>query len=152
MKNGIAIELSMPLHNKRVSWVKSLEDYVRFLYHVIMKSAELYSICDSDITDRYFSESLKEEVEDKRSFDGFVFPFNDFTLFPANFEIDFLTNVTSKINLNEYSGQKFLKFHDHDNQMIYITYNYTVISNDNNVQTENLITIFTSEEADSRII
>ena len=33
--------------------------------------------------------------------------------------------------------------------MIYITYNYTVISNNNNVQTENLITIFTSEEADS---
>ena len=36
--------------------------------------------------------------------------------------------------------------------MICITYNDTVISNDNNVLTENLITVCTSEEADSRII
>ena len=37
-------------------------------------------------------------------------------------------------------------------QTICITYNGTVISNDNNVLNENRITICTSEEADSRII
>ena len=36
--------------------------------------------------------------------------------------------------------------------MICISYNDTVISNDSNVLNENLITICTSEEADSRII
>ena len=33
------IELSMLLRKKRVSSVKSFEDYVRLLYHVILKSA-----------------------------------------------------------------------------------------------------------------
>ena len=35
-KSGIVIELSIILRKKRVSWVKSFEDYARFLYHVIM--------------------------------------------------------------------------------------------------------------------
>ena len=78
--------------------------------------------------------------------DGLVFPFNGSILFPANFETD---NV---INLNEYLDKKFLKLHDNDSQTICITYNDTVISNDDNVLTENLITVCTSEEADSRII
>ena len=41
-KSGIVIELSMLLHKKRVTWVKSFEDYARLLYHVIMKSTEPY--------------------------------------------------------------------------------------------------------------
>ena len=50
-KSGIVIELSMLLRKKRVSWVKSFEDYARFLYHVILKSAESYSRFDI-VTDR----------------------------------------------------------------------------------------------------
>ena len=42
-KSGIVIELSMLLPKKRVSWVKSFEDYARFLYHIILKSAASYS-------------------------------------------------------------------------------------------------------------
>ena len=150
-KNGIVIELSMLLRKKRVSCVKSFEDYARFLYHVITKSTEPYSRLDV-VTDKYFSESLKEEVRDNRGSDGLTFPFNDSTPIPANFETDFLTNVTNKTNLNEYLAQKFIKLHDNDKQTICITYNDTVISNDNNVLTKILITLCTSEEADSRII
>ena len=104
------------------------------------------------VADRYFSESLKEGVQDNRGSDGLIFPFNDSTALPANFETDCLTNVTNKTNLNEYLAQKFIKLHDNDKQTICITYNDTVISNDNNVLNENLITVCTSEEADSRII
>ena len=141
----------MPLRKKRVSCVKYFEDYARFLYHVILKSAEPY-IRFNIVTDRYFSESLKVGVRDNRGFDGLIFTFNDSTAFPANFETDFLTNVTNKTNLNEYLAQKFIKLHDNDKQTICITYNDTVTSNDNNALNENLITVFTSEEADSRMI
>ena len=54
--------------------------------------------------------------------------------------------------MTPYLAQKFLKLNDNNNHVIYITYNNTVISNDNNVLTENLITVFTSKEAESRII
>ena len=145
------IELSMPLRKKRVSCVKYFEDYARFLYHVILKSAEPY-IRFNIVTDRYFSESLKVGVRDNRGFDGLIFTFNDSTAFPANFETDFLTNVTNKTNLNEYLRQKLIKLHDNDKKTICITYNDTVTSNDNNVLNENLITVFTSEEADPRMI
>ena len=88
------------------------------------------------VADRYFSESLKEGVQDNRGSDGLIFPFNDSTALPANFETDCLTNVTNKANLNEYLAQKFIKLHDNDKQTICITYN----------------TVCTSEEADSRVI
>ena len=43
-----------------------------------------------------------------------------------------------------------MKLHDNDKQTICITYNDTVISNNNNVLNENLITVCTSKEADLR--
>ena len=46
-----------------MSWVKSFEDYARFLYHIILKSGEPYSRFDI-VTDRYFSGSLKEGVQE----------------------------------------------------------------------------------------
>ena len=113
-----------------------------------MKSAEPYSRFDF-VTDRYFSESLKQGVRNNRGSDGLIFPFNDSTAFPENFETDFLTNVTNKTNLNEYLAQKFIKLHYNDKHTICITYNDIFISNDNNVLNENLITVCTSEEADS---
>ena len=78
-----------------------------------------------------------------------MFPFNDSTAFPANFERDFSTNVTNKTDLNEYLAQKFIKLHGIDKQTICITYNDGVISNDNNVLSESLATVCTSKEADS---
>ena len=72
------IELSVLLRKKRVSRVKSFEDYARFLYHAIKKSAEPNSRYDT-VTDKYFSESLKEGVRDNRGSDGLVFRFNDST-------------------------------------------------------------------------
>ena len=147
MKRGIVIEFSMFLRKKRLSWVKSFED----LYHVILKLTEPYRRFDI-VINRYFSESLKEGVWDNRASDGLIFPFNDCTAFPSNFETDFLTNVTNKTNLNEYLAQKFIKLYDNDKQTICISYNDTVISNDSNVLNENLNTNCTSEEADSPII
>ena len=75
-------------------------------------------------------------------------PLSDSTRFQANFETDFLTNVTNKTNLNGYLAREFLKLHGYDNQHN----NDTVISKYNNAPTENLITVCTSEEADSRFI
>ena len=77
------------------------------------------------------------------------FSFNDSISFLANFETNFLSNVTNKTNLNEYWSQKFLKLRDNDNQTICITYNDTVILNDNKVLTENLIKW--SEEASEQV-
>ena len=78
-----------------------------------MKSAEPYSRFDI-LTDRYFSESLKEEVRDNRYSNGLIFTFNDSTAFPTNIETDFLTNVTNKTNLNKYFAKKFIKLHDNE--------------------------------------
>ena len=39
-KSGKVIEISILLRKKKVSSLKSFEDYARFLYHVIVKSAE----------------------------------------------------------------------------------------------------------------
>ena len=75
-------------------------------------------------------------------------PLSDSARFQANFETDFLTNVTNKTNLNGYLAREFLKLHGYDNQHN----NDIVISKYNNAPTENLITVWTSEEADSRII
>ena len=61
MESGIVTELSMLLRKKRVSCMKRFRDYVRFLYHVIIKSVEPHSRFDI-VTDRYFSENLKEGV------------------------------------------------------------------------------------------
>ena len=104
-KNGIVIEILMLLYKKRVPWVKSFEDYMRFLYHVIMKSVEPYSRCDI-VTDRYFSESLKEGVWDNKGSDGLSI--NDSIPFSENFESYFLANVTNKANRSQYLVQKFL--------------------------------------------
>ena len=78
-----------------------------------MKSAEPYSRFDI-LTDRYFSESLKEEVRDNRYSNGLIFTLNDSTAFPTNIETDFLTNVTNKTNLNKYLAKKFIKLHDNE--------------------------------------
>ena len=145
----IVIELSMLLRKKRVSWVKSLEDYARFLSHVILKLAEPYSRFDI-LTDRYFLKSLKEGLRENRSSDDLFF--NDSTAFPASFETDFLTNVKYKTNLSEYLPQKFIKLHDNDKQTVRITYKDIGISNYNNVLNENLITVCKSEETDFQII
>ena len=125
-----------------------IKDYARFLYHVILKSAGP----TADLILWYFSESLKEGVQDSRGSDGLIFPLNDSTAFPANFKADFLTNVINKTNLSKYLTQKFIKLHDNDKKMICITYNDAFISNNNNVLNENLITISTSEETDSWMI
>ena len=47
-KSGIMIELSVLLRKKWVPWVKSFEDYARFLHRIwhILKSAEPYSRFD----------------------------------------------------------------------------------------------------------
>ena len=68
-----------------MSWVKSFEDYARFFLSCPSKISRF-----DIVTDRYFPESLKEVVQDNRGSDGLVFPFNNSTLFPANFETDFL--------------------------------------------------------------
>ena len=71
-KSGIVIELLMLLRKKGVPWVKSFEDYARFISHVILKSAEPYSRFDI-LTDRYFLESLRKGLQDNRSSDGLIF-------------------------------------------------------------------------------
>ena len=80
-----------------MSSAKSFEDYARFHYLVTMKSTKPYSRF-AIVTDRVFSESLKEWVRNSRGSDGLVFPFNDSIPFPANFETDFPTNITNKTN------------------------------------------------------
>ena len=57
-KSGIVVELSMLLRKKESSSVKSFEDYARFFYYVIMKSAVPYKRFDI-VTDRYFSERFR---------------------------------------------------------------------------------------------
>ena len=54
-------------------------------------------------------------------------------------------------NLNKYLAEKFLKLHGNAVQILCITFNDTVISNYENVLTENLINICKVEEASSHL-
>ena len=56
--------------------------YASFLYDFVMKSVESYNRCDI-VTDRYFSESLKEEVPESTGSHALRVLFKDFTSFPA---------------------------------------------------------------------
>ena len=141
----------MMFRKSRATWVKSFDDYARFLYLAITRDAESFKRCDI-ITDRYFTESLKEGVQENRGSNGLVYPFDDSTPIPTKFESDFLSKSVNKTNLNKYLAGKFLKLHGNAYQILCITYDDTVIFNYENILTENLINICKVEEADPRII
>ena len=67
-----------------------------------MNISSYFERCDV-IADRYFEGSLKEGTRsDRGSGKGLVIPFNNDTTIFSNFNANFLTNVTSKTNLNKY--------------------------------------------------
>ena len=77
-----------------------------------MEISSSFKRCDV-IADRYFEGSLKERTrEDRGSAKGLVITFDDSTNIPSNFVSKFLSNITNKINLNNYLEKKFLDYHD----------------------------------------
>ena len=71
-----------------------------------MKSVEPYSRFDA-AADKYFSESVKEGVQDNGVSDRLAFLLNDSTPFPWNFKTDFLTNLTNKKKSQWILSSKF---------------------------------------------
>ena len=132
MSGGIIIELSQLFRKTRDSWVKTFEDYAKFIYQDIMKTAQSFHRCDI-IADQYFEGSLEEGVLESRGSEGVVCLFDDHTQLPSEFNKNFLSNVTNKTNLNEYLPQKFIALHRDSNQILCVRYRNTIISTNHDV-------------------
>ena len=78
--------------------------------------------------------------------------FTDNSKFPSNFEKDFLGNTANKVHLNEYLAKKFIALHGENEQILCVTFQNTVLSNQVCVMSENDIAKCTSEEADARMV
>ena len=132
-ENAIVIELSAMTCMNIPSWVKTFNDYARFIYGEIIVFAEEFQRCDA-VADQYFKTSLKEKIRNVGG-TGIIKLFNENTDIPAHFIEGFLMNNHNKRNLNLFLAEKMLLLHG-CNTNICVTYNDTIISNDENVLSE----------------
>ena len=75
-----------------------------------------------------------------------------FTVFPSDFQNDFLHNSMNKQDLNLYLAEKMVSLHLNSSQIFVVTYHNTILSNSFQVLGEELINNCPSEEADARLI
>ena len=89
---------------------------------------------------------------DQGSGKGLDVKFDDNTEIPSNFESKLLSNITNKINLNDYLAKLFLDYYNGKLSVLVITSGDSVDSNCAEVLSEADITRSTSKEADPRIV
>ena len=82
-ESAIVIELSAMTRMNIPSWVKTLNDYARFIYGEIIVLTAEFQRCDI-VADQYFKTSLKEGIRNVRGA-GVIKLFNENTGIPAHF-------------------------------------------------------------------
>ena len=133
---GFIIELSMLFRKTKPSWIKTFEDLSKFLYDEVMNKSHSFDRVDV-ITDRYFTDSLKEGTRrDRGSAKGLIFPFDNNTVIPSNFQSKFLSNADNKTKLNTFLLNKFLEYHEGKQSVLVITSGNTIKSNCNEIFSE----------------
>ena len=150
-ENAIVIELSAVIQAKANSKCTTFNDFASILFFFIMGFAKQYHRCEI-IADRYFQGSLKEGTRDKRGNNGSKQIFDGSTLFPNDFTLNFMKNSDNKTKLNLFLAKKFIEFHKNDLQILVITFNDTILSNNEAVLTEESINYCNIEEADARLV
>ena len=79
------------------------------------------------ICDRYFTNSLKTQTRDSRG-NGNIMEFHDNSVFPKDFNENFLKNSCNKEQLNNYLATKFIEFHQYNPKSFTVTCEHTIIS------------------------
>ena len=104
--------------------------------------------CDI-IADRYFKNSLKQNIRSRRGQESGKH-FNDETKIPGDFRSHFLTN-SDKNDLHGNLAEKFVETPIFQKHLV-ITYNDSILSNTASIIAEDEISNCDIEEADQRII
>ena len=153
-KSAIIIEMS-PLIRAKCSSTASMTcfcDLAVVLYYEIMRLGADYNRVDI-IFDRYFHDSLKEDIRGSRG-SGSIFAFDGNTDLPTDMVNNFLKNSQNKNNLNEFLAKEIMEMH-HGPKLLVATYKNSVLYSSS---TEPLdlqeFSIFNcqSKEADQRLI
>ena len=126
--------------------VHSFHDFAVLVYHHIKDLARDYQRVDV-VCDRYFSDSLKEQIRGV----GTQLHFSDDTQFPSTLRSNFLHNSENKNELNEYLVNKLISFHN-NHRILIVSYKSGVLCSNIKLEPSSKILNCTSEEADPRLV
>ena len=100
------------------------------------------------IVDRYFKDSLKENLRNESSI-GSRLLFDDNTKLSAKSHSDLLKNNDNKNRLGHYLVKKLIELHLNPNKILVVTYKHTILATNSVVLNKNYITNCTSERLTS---
>ena len=105
------------------------------------------------IIDRYFEQSLKENLRCKRGL-GSQYVFEDDTKVPSHFKENFLMNSANKHDLGHYLAEKFSDFHSSNPSIptLVFTHGNSILTNSAALQKQSDINNCVSEKADQRTL
>ena len=150
-KRSIVVELSAVVQAKKYMSCTTFDHFASLIYNYIVNVlCQNYERCDI-VADQYLTSSLKEGTRSKRGSSGTKFNFTGSTKFPSNFE-NFLNNSENKSSPYQFLAQTFTLLHTGKTQILVVTYNETVLSNLDALQSDPDISHCTAEEAVPRII
>ena len=147
--SAIIHDLSILVKSQYVDNIKTFNELSKHLYSRIAKISEGYKRCDV-VADRYFPNSLKGNLRKGRSL-GTAISFSGDTKLPFDFK-DFLGNSENKTNLNQLLVKCFIEEHTNYIQTFVVTFNDTVLSNQQCLYDDEDISNCSIEEADQRLV
>ena len=127
---------------KGASDADTFHDFAVIIYYYIMGLSKGFTRIDI-VGDQYFDHSVKEQIRKDRG-TGTRKLFEDLTKFPKNLREDFLRNSQNKEDLNCYLAEKIISLHSGP-QTVVVTYDKSILSNDNNLITAERINNCTAE-------
>ena len=147
--SAIIHDLSILVKSQYVDNIKTFNEPSKHLYSRIAKISEGYKRCDV-VADRYFPNSLKGNLRKGRGL-GTTISFSGDTKLPSDFK-DFLGNSENKTNLNQLLVKCFIEEHTNNIQTFVVTFNDTVLSNQQCLYDDEDISNCSIEEADQRLV
>ena len=100
--------------------------------------------------DRYFENSLKSLTRHDRGF-GPLINIDGNSEFPTDFKDNFMKNPKNKESLNHFLAKTFLEIHTTGINM-FITIENRVLTKDNTLRTDPVISSCSAEEADQKLV
>ena len=111
--SAAVIDLSPIVKAIDVTHCRTFYDFAQAFYSKVIYHFSTHKRKDL-IVDRYFRNSLKENVRDERGM-GTQLLFDDTTILPSKFQVDFLKNSENKDDLGRYLAKKIIEFHLNQN-------------------------------------
>ena len=134
-----------------IAELECFSDLAVLLYYHVMSLGVDYDRIDL-VCDRYFENSLKDDVRPERGC-GTRLMFTNESPLPNKMNDSFLQNCQKKDDLNKYLAKKFMELHD-SSKLLIVTFEDTVLCSPSEVtrNTGISITKCQSEEADQRLV